>query len=52
LRSFFPPRLVRLLHQHWQGSVIYWFPGSHVVHLQQGKYLRLMRGFMDRHSGV
>jgi acetyl esterase/lipase len=45
-----PPRLVRLLHAHWQGSAIHWFPGNHVVHLQQGKYLRLMRGFMDRHS--
>jgi acetyl esterase/lipase len=43
-----PPRLVRLLHRHWQGSAIHWFPGNHVVHLQQGKYLRLMRGFMDR----
>ncbi len=47
-----PPRLVRLLHRHWQGSAIHWFPGNHVVHLQQGKYLRLMRSFMDRHSGV
>ena len=46
-----PPHLVRLLHQHWQGSAIHWFPGNHVVHLQQGKYLRLMRSFMDRHSG-
>ncbi|HZR35616.1 MAG TPA: hypothetical protein VFA75_09595 [Nevskia sp.] len=45
-----PPRLVRLLHRHWQGSAIHWFPGNHVVHLHQGQYLRLMRSFMDRHS--
>lgn len=38
-----PPRLVRLLHRHWQGSAIHWFPGNHVVHLHQGQYLRLMR---------
>ena len=47
---FTPPRFVRLLHQHWQGSAMHWFPGNHVVHLQQGVYLRLMRGFMDSHT--
>lgn len=45
-----PPRLVRLLHEHWQGSALHWFPGNHVVHLRQGLYLRMMRRFMDRHT--
>jgi len=45
-----PPRFVHLLHQHWQGSALHWFPGNHVVHLQQGVYLKLMRRFMDRHT--
>lgn len=45
-----PPRFVRLLHQHWPGSTLHWFPGNHVVHLQQGVYLKRMRDFMDRHT--
>jgi pimeloyl-ACP methyl ester carboxylesterase len=45
-----PPRFVRLLHQHWQGSELHWFPGNHIVHLQQGAYLKRMRRFMDRYS--
>ena len=45
-----PPRFVSLLHEHWQGSALHWFPGNHVVHLQQGVYLKLMRRFMDRHT--
>jgi len=47
-----PPRFVHLLHQHWQGSALHWFPGNHVVHLQQGVYLKLMRRFMDKHSRI
>lgn len=46
-----PPRLVRLLHEHWQGSHMHWFPGNHIMHLQQADYLRLMKAFMDRHVG-
>lgn len=48
---FTPPRLVRLLHEHWAGSHLHWFPGNHIMHLQQAGYLRLMKTFMDRHVG-
>lgn len=48
---FTAPRFVRLLHDHWQGSHMHWFPGNHIVHLQQAAYLRLMKTFMDRHVG-
>jgi len=43
-----PPRFMHLLHQHWTGSGLRWFPGNHIVHLHQAKYLRLMQRFMDR----
>lgn len=45
-----PPKLVRLLHEHWEGSHLHWFPGNHVVHLNQGEYLREMLRFMNRHT--
>lgn len=45
---FTSPRFVSLLHQHWSGSDVHWFPGNHLLHLQQGRYLRLMKKFMDR----
>lgn len=48
---FTSPRFVHLLHQHWRGSDIHWFPGNHLLHLQQGRYLRLMKKLMDRHMG-
>lgn len=44
---FTPPHHVRLLHQHWNGSRMHWFPGNHVLHLHQSKYLYLMKNFMD-----
>lgn len=44
---FTGPRYVNLLHEHWAGSRLHWFPGNHVMHLQQREYLRLMRVFMD-----
>ncbi|MFN3714296.1 MAG: alpha/beta hydrolase family protein [Alcanivoracaceae bacterium] len=46
---FTAPRYQQLLHEHWVGSQLHWFPGNHVVHLQQRDYLRLMRTMM-RHS--
>lgn len=49
---FTSPRFVSLLHQHWVGSHLHWFPGNHLLHLQQGRYLRLMKKFMDRHIGL
>ena len=45
---FTAPSFVNLLHRHWAGSRLHWFPGNHVLHLQQGHYLRLMKRFMDR----
>lgn len=45
---FTSPRFVSLLHRHWTGSQLHWFPGNHLLHLQQGRYLRLMKKFMDR----
>lgn len=49
---FTPPRHVRLLHQHFEGSQLHWFPGNHLLHLHQGRYLHLMKAFMDRHCGL
>lgn len=45
---FTAPRYQTLLHTHWRGSRLHWFPGNHVVHLHQREYLRLMRDFMNR----
>jgi pimeloyl-ACP methyl ester carboxylesterase len=45
---FTPPKHVRLLHGHWPGSTLHWFPGNHLLHLRQGEYLRVMKHFMDR----
>ncbi|ARU59341.1 hypothetical protein OLMES_5361 [Oleiphilus messinensis] len=43
---FTAPRYQKLLHEHWAGSHIHWFPGNHVMHLQQRDYLQLMREMM------
>lgn len=48
---FTAPRFVRLLHEHWRGSELHWFPGNHLLHFQQRAYLKLMRRFMDRCTG-
>jgi pimeloyl-ACP methyl ester carboxylesterase len=42
-----PPRFLQLLHRHWHGSRLHWFPGNHLVHLHQAGYLREMKRFMD-----
>ncbi len=49
---FTSPRFVSLLHQHWAGSQLHWFPGNHLLHLHQGAYLHRMKSFMDRHCGL
>jgi pimeloyl-ACP methyl ester carboxylesterase len=41
-----PPKHARLLWDHWERCRIHWFPGNHVVHLDQGKYLKEMLIFM------
>lgn len=41
-----PPKHTRLLWDHWDRCRIHWFPGNHVIHLDQGKYLKEMLSFM------
>jgi pimeloyl-ACP methyl ester carboxylesterase len=41
-----PPKHARLLWDHWARPRIHWFPGNHVLHLDQGKYLREMSAFL------
>ena len=41
-----PPKHSKLLWDHWQRSRMYWFPGSHSIHLDRGKYLTEMARFM------
>ena len=41
-----PPKHSRLLWEHWDRCQIHWFPGNHVLHLDQGKYLKEMLTFL------
>ncbi|MFZ5756000.1 MAG: alpha/beta hydrolase family protein [Pseudomonadota bacterium] len=41
-----PPKHSRLLWDHWDRCRIHWFPGNHVLHLDQGRYLKEMLAFM------
>lgn len=41
-----PPKHSRLLWEHWQRCRMYWFPGSHSIHLDRGNYLTEMARFM------
>lgn len=41
-----PPKHARLLWDHWQRCQIHWFPGSHLVHLDRGEYLRQVARFL------
>ncbi|GAA5317310.1 MAG: prolyl oligopeptidase family serine peptidase [Candidatus Pelagadaptatus aseana] len=41
-----PPKYCRLLWEHWDRCRIHWFPGNHLVHLDQGRYLKEMLAFM------
>lgn len=43
-----PPKHARLLWDHWGRPRLHWFPGNHLIHLDQGKYLKEMAGFLDR----
>lgn len=43
---FAPPKHSHMLWQHWDQCGLHWFPGNHLVHLDQGRYLRAMRDFM------
>lgn len=42
-----PPKHARLLWDHWDRPKIHWFPGNHLLHLDKGKYLKEMSGFMQ-----
>lgn len=41
-----PPKHSRVLWEHWNRCRIYWFPGSHSIHLDRGAYLVEMARFM------
>ncbi len=43
-----PPKHSRLLWEHWERCALYWFPGSHLVHLDRGRYLRETARFLHR----
>lgn len=47
-----PPKYVNLLHEHWDGSRLHWFPGNHILHFHQRRYLKFMKVFMDHYSQV
>ena len=41
-----PPKHSRLLWDHWDRCKIHWFPGSHLLHLDRGTYLRQVARFL------
>lgn len=49
-----PPKHSRLLWDHWKRPRMHWYPGSHLIHLDKGAYLKHMArflsdiGFVDR----
>ena len=43
-----PPKHSRLLWEHWDRCAMHWFPGSHLLHLDRGHYLREMGRFLGR----
>ncbi len=45
-----PPRQSELLWEHWGRCKFHWFPGNHVLHLNQSAYLRRMARFMRGHG--
>lgn len=47
---FVPPKQIGLLWQHWNTCDLHWFPGNHLIHLDQGRYLRHMRHFLEQAS--
>lgn len=45
-----PPKHARLLWEHWDRCRLHWFPGSHVVHLDRGDYLKQVARFLGEHD--
>lgn len=43
-----PPKHARLLWDHWDRPAIHWFPGNHILHLDQGRYLKDVAGFLGK----
>lgn len=43
---FAPPKHVRLLWDHWNRPRLHWFPGNHLFHFDQGRYLTEMAEFL------
>jgi pimeloyl-ACP methyl ester carboxylesterase len=43
-----PPKHARLLWDHWDRPRVHWFPGNHVLHLDQGKYLKEIAAFLRK----
>jgi pimeloyl-ACP methyl ester carboxylesterase len=43
-----PPKHARLLWDHWDRPRIHWFPGNHLLHLDQGKYLKEIARFLKQ----
>lgn len=42
-----PPKHSRLLWDHWGRPRMHWFPGSHLLHLDKGTYLKHMASFLS-----
>jgi pimeloyl-ACP methyl ester carboxylesterase len=43
-----PPKHSRLLWDHWDRCRIHWFPGSHILHMDRGEYLRQIARFLHK----
>lgn len=43
-----PPKHASLLWDHWDRPDIHWFPGNHLIHFNQGAYLRHIAKFLAR----
>ena len=41
-----PPDQSARLWEHWGEPMIHWFPGSHILHVGRGSYLRVMGRFL------
>ncbi len=42
-----PPSHARALWRHWDQPQVHWFPGNHVLHVEQGAYLKQMGRFLQ-----
>ncbi len=45
-----PPKHSRLLWEHWGRCRLHWFPGSHIIHLDRGEYLRHTARFLRQNG--